>query len=98
MLRWLGYAPLYDGLWISPRELNAPARARLDQLTLGAVTVFRGRQTPLGSAAHRAPIEAWDIQAISRSYDAFLRRWTPLLDIKILFLTIVKVFRDDKAY
>ncbi|MEU8158663.1 PaaX family transcriptional regulator [Micromonospora sp. SD19] len=78
-LRWLGYAPLYDGLWISPRELNAPARARLDQLTLGAVTVFRGRQTPLGSAAHRAPIEAWDIQAISRSYDAFLRRWTPLL-------------------
>ncbi|MGW3892058.1 PaaX family transcriptional regulator [Micromonospora chokoriensis] len=78
-LRWLGYAPLYDGLWISPRELNAPARARLDQLTLGAVTVFRGRQAPLGSAIHRAPIEAWDIDAISRSYDAFLRRWTPLL-------------------
>jgi len=78
-LRWLGYAPLYDGLWISPHELLPPARAQLDQLTLGAVTVFRGRQVPLDSATHRAPIEAWDIAAISRSYDAFLQRWTPLL-------------------
>ncbi|SCG41651.1 PaaX family transcriptional regulator C-terminal domain-containing protein [Micromonospora zamorensis] len=78
-LRWLGYAPLYDGLWISPRELTAPARAQLDQLTHGAVTVFRGRQVALYSAGHRAPIEAWDVEAISRSYEEFLRRWTPLL-------------------
>ncbi|MCG5460543.1 PaaX family transcriptional regulator [Micromonospora sp. MED01] len=78
-LRWLGYAPLYDGLWISPQELTPAARAQLDRLTLGAVTVFRGRQTALASTIHRAPIEAWDIEAISRSYDAFLRRWTPLL-------------------
>lgn len=28
----------------------------------------------------------------------YLRRWTPLLDVKILLLTIVKVFRDEKAY
>jgi putative colanic acid biosysnthesis UDP-glucose lipid carrier transferase len=28
----------------------------------------------------------------------YLRHWTPLLDIKILLLTVVKVFRDDKAY
>lgn len=78
-LRWLGYAPLYDGLWISPHDLTPPARAQLDQLTLGAVTVFRGRQTMLDTATDRAPIEAWDIQAISRSYEVFLRRWTPLL-------------------
>ncbi|MET8117706.1 PaaX family transcriptional regulator C-terminal domain-containing protein [Micromonospora sp. NPDC005189] len=78
-LRWLGYAPLYDGLWISPHELTPPARAQLDQLTLGAVTVFRGQQSALDSTSHRAPIEAWDIEAISRSYEAFLRRWTPLL-------------------
>ncbi|WCN83311.1 PaaX family transcriptional regulator [Micromonospora sp. LH3U1] len=78
-LRWLGYAPLYDGLWISPHELTPPARAQLDQLTLGAVTVFRGRQADLDSTSHRAPIEAWDIEAISRSYEAFLQRWRPLL-------------------
>jgi len=28
----------------------------------------------------------------------YLRHWTPMLDIKILFLTAFKVFRDDKAY
>jgi putative colanic acid biosynthesis UDP-glucose lipid carrier transferase len=28
----------------------------------------------------------------------YLRHWSPMLDIKIILLTIVKVFRDDKAY
>jgi putative colanic acid biosynthesis UDP-glucose lipid carrier transferase len=33
------------------------------------------------------------------NYDLdYLRHWTPLLDFKILLLTIVKVFRDEKAY
>jgi len=33
------------------------------------------------------------------NYDLdYLRHWTPLLDIKILLLTVVKVFRDEKAY
>jgi len=33
------------------------------------------------------------------NYDLdYLRQWTPMLDIKILLLTIVKVVRDDKAY
>ncbi|GHJ17283.1 MULTISPECIES: PaaX family transcriptional regulator [unclassified Micromonospora] len=77
-LRWLGYAPLYDGLWISPNELTPPARARLAQLTLGAVTVFRGRHAVLEAAGGRAPIEAWDVAAIRRQYQEFLRRWTPL--------------------
>ncbi len=33
------------------------------------------------------------------NYDLdYLRRWTPMLDIKIILLTVVKIFRDDKAY
>jgi len=33
------------------------------------------------------------------NYDLdYLRYWTPMLDIKILILTIFKIFRDDKAY
>ena len=33
------------------------------------------------------------------NYDLdYLRHWTPLLDFKILLVTIFKVFRDDKAY
>ncbi|HEY2683511.1 MAG TPA: undecaprenyl-phosphate glucose phosphotransferase [Steroidobacteraceae bacterium] len=33
------------------------------------------------------------------NYDLdYLRRWSPMLDIKIILLTVVKIFRDDKAY
>jgi len=33
------------------------------------------------------------------NYDLeYLRRWTPLLDLKILLLTAVRVLRDEKAY
>jgi putative colanic acid biosynthesis UDP-glucose lipid carrier transferase len=33
------------------------------------------------------------------NYDLdYLRRWSPMLDIKILLMTVVKVFRDEKAY
>ncbi|KAB1942618.1 PaaX family transcriptional regulator [Micromonospora sp. ALFpr18c] len=78
-LRWLGYAPLYDGLWISPYELTPPARALLAQLSAGRATVFRGRHVALDATSRRAPIEAWDVDAIERHYEAFLRRWTPLL-------------------
>ncbi|MFF5217436.1 PaaX family transcriptional regulator C-terminal domain-containing protein [Micromonospora sp. NPDC000442] len=80
-LRWLGYAPLYDGLWISPYELTPRARVQLEQLTLGTVTVFRGRQNVLGSISDRAPIEAWDIDAINRHYAEFLDSWTSLLPL-----------------
>ncbi|MBM0231315.1 PaaX family transcriptional regulator [Micromonospora sp. STR1_7] len=80
-LRWLGYAPLYDGLWISPYELTPPARELLAQLSAGRVTVFRGRQTALDTTSQRAPIEAWDIDAIKRHYEEFLRRWEPMLPL-----------------
>jgi putative colanic acid biosynthesis UDP-glucose lipid carrier transferase len=33
------------------------------------------------------------------NYDLdYLRHWTPMLDVKIILLTAVKVFRDEKAY
>jgi putative colanic acid biosysnthesis UDP-glucose lipid carrier transferase len=33
------------------------------------------------------------------NYDLdYLRRWSPMLDIKIILLTVVRIFRDDKAY
>jgi putative colanic acid biosysnthesis UDP-glucose lipid carrier transferase len=33
------------------------------------------------------------------NYDLdYLRHWSPLLDIKILLMTVVKVFSDEKAY
>ncbi|MEU7907347.1 PaaX family transcriptional regulator C-terminal domain-containing protein [Actinoplanes sp. NPDC049118] len=76
-LRWMGYAPLYDGLWISPRELSAKARAQLTRLTPGAMTVFRARHVDLGAANRRAPLDAWDTAAIAEQYESFIRCWSP---------------------
>jgi phenylacetic acid degradation operon negative regulatory protein len=78
-LRWLGYAPLYDGLWVSPHGLTRKAKDQFAQLTLGAVTVFRGRQIELDAMVGRDPLDAWDTEAITGHYESFVRRWSALL-------------------
>lgn len=39
-----------------------------------------------------------DMEARVRFDLDYLRHWSPMLDIKIILLTVVKIFRDDKAY
>ncbi|WP_433364400.1 PaaX family transcriptional regulator [Actinoplanes sp. CA-142083] len=78
-LRWMGYAPLYDGLWISPHDLSEKTKARLAELTLGTLTVFRARHVELDAAIRRSPLDAWDTAGIARQYEAFIRRWTATL-------------------
>lgn len=78
-LRWLGYAPLYDGLWISPGGPTAKATKDLAEINLGRVTVFRSRQVELSAAGGRDPIDAWDVPAIAVQYESFIRRWAPML-------------------
>ena len=78
-LRWLGFAPLYDGLWVSPDALNPVVRHRLEAVTRGAMTVFRAEHVELATQAGRNPIEAWDVAAIAEQYEAFISRWKPLM-------------------
>ncbi|BAL88018.1 putative PaaX-like regulatory protein [Actinoplanes missouriensis 431] len=76
-LRWMGYAPLYDALWISPREFSEQAWTALTGVTPDAVTIFRAQHVDLMNGSGRHPLDAWDIDAIAAQYDAFLRRWLP---------------------
>lgn len=78
-LRWLGYAPLYDGLWISPDQPNPAVEERLATMSLGAMTMFRASHVELATQTNRNPISAWDIAAIARSYKTFIQRWKPQL-------------------
>jgi len=75
-LRWMGYAPLYDGLWISPHDLSEKVKARLAELTLGTLTVFRARHVDLDAAIRRSPLDAWDTADIARQYESFIRLWS----------------------
>ncbi len=76
-LRWLGFAPLYDGLWVSPRPVAEQCQAALAELGLTEVTVFRAMETP---GAGRHPINAWDLDAIEKMYSEFLDTYTALYD------------------
>ncbi|MFI5916890.1 PaaX family transcriptional regulator C-terminal domain-containing protein [Dactylosporangium sp. NPDC051541] len=78
-LRWSGYAPLYDGVWVSPHPLPPGGRAELATTALGAVTVFRARHVDLAVDVDRSPVEAWDLPAIVKEYETFIDRWSSLL-------------------
>jgi phenylacetic acid degradation operon negative regulatory protein len=79
-LRILGYAPLYDALWVSPHPPNQETTAALAEIGPGRTTVFRARQIDLDrSSTTRHPLEAWDLVGVAREYDSFLRRWSTLL-------------------
>jgi phenylacetic acid degradation operon negative regulatory protein len=78
-LRWRGYAPLYDGLWVSPHPPGDTSRHELLKLTRGAITVFRAQHVDVEAISNRVPIEAWDTAALARGYDSFIRRWSALV-------------------
>lgn len=75
-LRWMGFAPLYDGLWVSPLDLGERAVTQLARLTPGAMTVFRARHVDFDAAIRRSPLDAWDTAAIAEQYELFVERWS----------------------
>lgn len=76
-LRWLGFAPLYPGLWISPRR-DLPAAARiLDELGVDHATLFEAKALPR-PAGDGDPLGAWDLAGLRRRYERFCRRLVAL--------------------
>jgi phenylacetic acid degradation operon negative regulatory protein len=49
-LRWLGFAPLYDGLWVCPRDHADAVMARLKDLGITTATAFRATALPAVTA------------------------------------------------
>jgi phenylacetic acid degradation operon negative regulatory protein len=79
-LRWMGFAPLYDGLWISPRPFTGEAREELAAFG-PTMTVFRGQhiEPEPGAGTGRSPLDAWDTTAIAHRYESFIAKWRPVL-------------------
>lgn len=68
-LKWLGYAPLYDGVWISPLDTAAEAMAQLHELGVDDLTSMRAQ---LQTSIPGGPQAAWDLEAARREYDVFM--------------------------
>ena len=75
-LRWLTFAPLYPGVWISPhRHLDEAAKV-LDDLGLDNVTLLESTVASFGARGNF--LAAWDLDSLRRSYLDFLRRYRPV--------------------
>lgn len=70
-LRWLGFAPLFDALWVSPHAEPADVARIYGDLGLANASVFRGQ---LGDGSPLSPVAAWDTEALGEAYDLFHQR------------------------
>jgi phenylacetic acid degradation operon negative regulatory protein len=70
-LRWLGFAPLYDGLWVAPRDRAAEVIEQLAELGITTATAFRASTIP-GACPDGLPQRAWDLDSLRVRYDLFI--------------------------
>jgi phenylacetic acid degradation operon negative regulatory protein len=69
-LRALGLAALYDGLWVSPRDVTARVQALLAELGVDRGTVLRATEVP-GCGDAGALAGAFDLTELTAEYAAF---------------------------
>jgi phenylacetic acid degradation operon negative regulatory protein len=70
-LRWLGFAPLYDGIWVAPRDHAKDVADILADLGISTATTFRASAVP-GIGPDGSPQHAWDLDDLQRRYDDFI--------------------------
>lgn len=75
-LRWLGFAPLYDALWLSPHARHDQALAELADLGVTNATAFVATSPDLPGTAV-PPQSAWDLSGLVERYRAFVDEWRP---------------------
>jgi phenylacetic acid degradation operon negative regulatory protein len=73
-LRWLGFAPLYDGVWVSPRDAAGRALAQLRELGVKDVTSMRAQ---LETSIVGGPQSAWDLAETAEEYRLFASTIAP---------------------
>lgn len=78
-LRWAGFAPLYDGLWVSPRGRIDDLRIMVEELSVDAFTVVTGSE-PEFELSGWPLIRAFDLEGLRVQYEAFIAEFGPLRD------------------
>lgn len=78
-LRWLGWAPLYDGVWVTPWDGGDQALDVLAELGVDTATVARADLADR-LPVHGQPLRAWDLDALRARYDDFLDRYGGLAE------------------
>ncbi|NUU23523.1 MAG: PaaX family transcriptional regulator [Streptomycetaceae bacterium] len=77
-LRFLGYAAVYDGVWMSPHADHEQTVDILESVGVGSATVLSSTLTY--ARGDGDPLKAWDLDAVSAAYTEFITEYAPLLD------------------
>jgi len=71
-LGWLGFAPLYDDVWVCPHDRHEDAVREL--ATLGVIATPLQSTVAASGSPIRLPQSAWDLDQIAQRYHDFLDR------------------------
>ncbi|TQS41208.1 PaaX family transcriptional regulator [Cryptosporangium phraense] len=84
-LRWLGFACLYDGVWVSAGgsaggdASAAEAKAVVRECGIRDASIFRATSLDsVGGDTGRHPLSAWDLDQLRTAYQEFIDRFEPL--------------------
>ena len=75
-LQSLGFAPLYDGLWVSPHPPDNELDYALRIAPAQSCTVLRATELPSGARLRVA--SAWNLDELGKSYEEFIRTFKPI--------------------
>ena len=78
-LRFLGFAPVFDGFWISPTASGANTVDELDELGVTSAIVLR-TDGPVGGQPLTA---AWDLDEMRELYATFVDTVSPVVEREI---------------
>ncbi len=76
-LRWAGFAPLYDGLWVSPYASSDQVAVIAADLEIDSCVVIRG-STSDDLPRFLNPISAWDLGSVREHYSKFVNDFAGL--------------------
>ncbi|MFD9701809.1 PaaX family transcriptional regulator C-terminal domain-containing protein [Lentzea sp. NPDC059081] len=74
-LGWLGFASLFDGVWVSPHDRVAAITEVLSELAIDSATVLRAEVAD-GSPLGGHPITAWDLDELHDRYVALIDEYS----------------------
>ena len=75
-LQSLGFAPLYDGLWVSPHAPDSELDIALEVAPPRSCTVIRATELP--TDARLSVASAWNLTVLGNSYSEFIRTFRPV--------------------
>ncbi|MGZ4805027.1 MAG: PaaX family transcriptional regulator [Ilumatobacteraceae bacterium] len=76
-LQSLGFAPLYDGLWVSPHPPETELDIALKIAPPQSCTVIRATELP--AATRLSVASAWNLHELGESYEEFIGTFRPVL-------------------